>query len=320
MAKFFIIGGCGFVGSHISRRLLSEGDEVVCFDAFLNFIDPLKSNYERILKARLSDIKDKVKIIRGDIRHKGDLLRALREEKPEVVIHLAALPIATKSNEFPEDAISINLDGLVNVLESLRELGSVKRFVYTSSSFVYGDFVKEVADEEHPLNPIDIYGGTKLAGEVLTRAYSKKFGIDYTIIRPSAVYGPGDANRRVSQVFVENALKGEPLKLFDGGLEKIDFTHVTDAATGFVLAAKSAKAKNETFNITAGNARTIKEFAELVAKHVPNTKFVESGTDIRRPKRGSLSIEKAKRLLGFSPKTNIEEGIEKYVEFVKKTG
>ena len=318
--KFFLSGGCGFVGSHISRQLLAEGDEVVCFDAFLNFIDPLKSNYEKILKTRLAEIGEKIKIIRGDIRHKGGLLRALREEKPEIVIHLAALPIAAKSNEFPEDAISINLDGLVNVLESLRELGSVKRFVYTSSSFVYGDFVKEVADEEHPLNPIDIYGGTKLAGEVLTKAYSKKFGIDYTIIRPSAVYGPGDANRRVSQVFVENALKGEPLKLFGGGHEKIDFTHVTDAANGFVLASKSAKAKNETFNITAGNARTIKEFAELVAGHVPGTRLVESDTDIRRPKRGSLSIEKAKRVLGFSPKMNIEEGIANYIEFVKKTG
>ncbi len=317
MAKNFIIGGGGFIGSQIEKELIDLGDEVVIFDAFLNFVDPLKSNYSDAIKYRLNDLEDKTKIIRGDIRHKGGLLRAMKENKTDTVIHLAALPIANKSNEFPEEATTINIDGLINVLESFREIKDISRFVFASSSFVYGDFQYSPADEKHPTAPIDIYGGTKLAGEILTKAYSKKFGIEHTIIRPSAVYGPGDANRRVSQLFIQNAIDGKTLKLFNGGIEKVDFTYVTDTAHGFVLATKSEKAVNETFNITAGNGRSVKEFAEVIQKYIPNLELIETPTDMLRPNRGTISIEKAKKKLEYTPKIQIEEGIPKYIDFLK---
>lgn len=318
MSKFFIIGGCGFIGSYIAKELISQGDNVVCFDAFLNFTNPLKNNYYDALKLRLNGISNKMQIIRGDIRNKGELRSALKEHNPDTVINLAALPIANKANEFPEEATAINLNGTINILECLRELKEIKRFIYTSSSFVYGDFQYSPADEKHPQTPIDIYGGTKLAGEIITKAYSNKFGIKYTIIRPSAVYGPGDANRRVSQLFVQNALKGEPLKLFNGGIEKVDFTYVTDTAHGFVLAAKSKNAVNETFNITANNGRSVKEFAEIVSKYIPKTKIIKTPTDMRRPQRGTISIKKAKKLIGYEPKYTIEKGIPKYITALKE--
>ena len=322
MAKIFLSGGAGFIGAVIAKKLIKNGDKVIIHDAFLNYVSPLKSNYEHLLKLRLDDIKDKVEIIRGDIRHKGRFLKILREKKPDKVVLLAALPIATLSNIYSEDAMGINLNGTVNVLESLRECDFVDQFIYASSSMVYGNFVKPVADEEHPTNPLDVYGGTKLSGEILTKVFSKQYGIPYTIIRPSAVYGPTDVNRRVSQIFVESAIKGKPLVLHNNGESKLDFTYVEDIAEGFVLALKKKEALNQTFNITAGHSRSLKDLAEIVSKLMPGTKieYKEVPEDEKRPERGTLSIEKAKKLLGYKPKYSLEEGMKKYVKFVKSSG
>lgn len=318
--KVLLSGGAGFIGSYIAKKLLEQKDEVVIHDAFLNYISPFKSNYEKLLRLRFEGIKDKVELIRGDIRHKGRLLKILRHHKPDVVVLLAALPIATVSNIYSEDAMGINLNGTVNVLESIREVPSIKRIIYTSSSMIYGNFVRIPAKEDDPKNPLDVYGGTKLSGEILTKVFSKQYGMKYTIIRPSAVYGPTDANRRVTQIFIENALKGEPLVLHDGGISKLDFSYVEDVADGFVLVLKSDKAENQTFNITKGEGRSLRELAEIVKVHIPTAKveYKEVSKEEKRPERGALDITKAKSLLGYNPKYSLEEGMKKYIEFVKK--
>lgn len=319
MAKILLIGGAGFIGSYCCRNLIRAGeDEIFVFDGFVNYMDRFKDDYEKQLALRFSDLKDQVKLVRGDIRYKLEVKRALREIGPEIVIHLAAIPDARKSNQFPEHAIDINLNGTVNILEAIRSIPSVKRFVFASSSFVYGDFQYCPADEEHPTNPIDVYGGAKLSGEILTKAYGTRFGNEWTIIRPSAAYGPGDSYNRVSKIFVDNALAGKPLKLFNGGKNVIDFSYVSDTANGIVLAAKSEKAANQVFNITRGEGRTIKEFAEIVAKNVPGTKIeIEESTE-RVPERGALDISKAKKLLGYKPKYSIEQGIQNYLKGIKE--
>jgi len=322
--KVLVTGGAGFIGSFIVEKLLKAGDDVIIYDSFTNFTDPLTSHYPSYLALRFREIidKDKVELVRGDIRNKVELLRAFKEHMPDAVIHLAALPISTVSTKFSEDAMSINLNGTVNILESLRETESVKRFIFASSSMVYGDFKYSPADEEHPKSPLDVYGATKKAGELLTRAYTKQYGIKHTIIRPSAVYGPTDSNLRVTQIFIDNALTGKPLTLHNGGESKLDFTYVEDTAEGFVLALKSDKAVNETFNITRGEGRSLKELAEIIKKHIPNTKieFKEIAKDEKRPERGALGIKKAKKLLGYNPGYNLEDGMKKYIEFVKKSG
>jgi len=318
MTRVFITGGAGFIGYFITKELLAKGHDVIIYDAFLNYVPPLKSRYMHCLEYRLNDIKNDAEIIRGDIRHRGLLIKTLSDTKPDIVIHLAAIPIASASNEFSEDAMQINLNGTVTLLECLRVSSSVKRFVFASSSFVYGNFKHEPANEEHSTNPIDIYGGTKLSGEVLTKAFGKKFGIDYTIIRPSAVYGPTDANRRVSEIFMEGALTQKPLILNNEGKEKIDFTYVTDTAHGFILAAFSENAKNETFNITRGEGKTIQEFAAILKTFLPETQIVEKQSSEIRPQRGALDISKAKKLLDYTPQFPIEKGISKYIEFLKE--
>ena len=318
--KIMITGGIGFIGSYITRQLLREGHEVIIFDSFTNYISPLESFYQVYLEKRFKGIEKGLIIIRGDTRNKSEVYRVIRQHKPNRIIHLAALPIADLCNKHSEEALSSILNGAVNVLEAMRDVDQVERFVYASSSMIYGDFQYFPADEEHPKNPKGVYGGTKLAGEIITQSFSRRFGNEYVIVRPSAVYGPTDVNRRVTQICIENALKGEPLVLHGGGHQKLDFTYVTDAANAFVLATLKPEAANQVFNITRGEGRSLKELADIIAGLIPDVTIVEKAVDIFRPKRGALDISKAKKKLGYEPKYSLEEGMTKYVEFVKKTG
>lgn len=320
MAKVFITGGAGFIGYFLTKKLLERGNEVIIYDAFLSYVSPLDSHYPFYLQMRLNDIEKKVNIIRGDVRYRGSLVRALKETKPEIVIHLAAIPIASISNQFSEDATQINLNGTITVLESMRVVDTIKRFVYASSSFIYGNFQYEPANEEHPPSPIDLYGATKLSGEILTKAFGEKFGIDYTIVRPSSVYGPTDCNRRVSQIFIESAFLGKPLVLENDGLDKVDFTYVEDVADAFVLASFSPEARNQTFNITRGEGRSTYEYAEVLKSLIPGIKTVVKKSDQVRPRRGALDISKARKLLKYEPKYSLEEGLSRYADFIKKCG
>lgn len=317
MATILVTGGAGFIGSYIVKELLKEGHQPVIYDAFLQFVSPLDNHYQAHVWERLKDIKEDIIIERGDTRQPGNISRVISHYKPERIIHLAALSIADLSNKNPEEALSTIIDGTVNVLEAIRNVDFVKRFVYASSSMIYGDFMYEPVDEEHQKRPKDVYGGTKLAGEILTETYGRRFGIEYTIIRPSAVYGPTDINRRVSQIFLESALAGQELALHGGGEEKLDFTYVEDTARGFILATFAEKARNETFNITRGEGRSLKEFTDILKQFFPDLKTVEKPRSIFRPKRGALDISKARSLLGYNPKYSLEEGIAQYVAFMK---
>lgn len=333
--KVLIAGGAGFIGSYIAQKLVRRGDEVIIYDAFLSYVNPFDVNYEiptdlldrkwsirELIEKRFVGITNKIKIIRGDIRHKGRLTKVINEHKPSKIICLAALPLATASNIFTEDAMSIHTTGTANILEILRETKFVDQFIYTSSSMIYGNFNSEKVAEDEYANPINIYGGTKLCGEILTRVYSEQFGINYTIIRPSAVYGPTDVNRRVSQVFLENAYNGKPIPLHNGGVSRLDFTYVKDVADGFVLALDHSAAIGETFNITRGEGRSLMEFFEILKRYFPNIETTETKIEKseKRPERGALNIDKAKSLLGYHPKYSLEDGIEEYVEYVRREG
>ena len=322
LKRIFISGGSGFIGSYLARILADRGYELLLFDAYLNYISPFISNYQHFLKERMQDLLERknVRLERGDIRVQKRVHQVMAEWKPDAVVHLAAIPSAKEATLYPTEALQINVDGTLSLLEGLKACGTVKRFIFTSSSFVYGHFKKDIADEEHPTDPIDVYGGTKLTGEILTKSYAKGHGFEYVIVRPSAVYGFGDCNRRVTQIMLENAQRGKPLVLHDGGRSKIDFTCVTDVADGFARCLETPTAANETFNITRGNARSIKEYADVVKQHFPNVKLEDHPPDAMRPERGTLSIAKARKLLGYDPQIDIEQGVAEYVKMLKEHG
>lgn len=318
--KVLVTGGAGFIGTYLVERLVENGHEVVILDSYVNYVSPEKSNYPFYLRKRLERLDrlgDRVEIVESDIRNQIEVARTIRNTRPDQVVHLASLPIATVSNDHPEEATTSTVTGTVNVLESLREIDSIERIVYASSSMIYGDFKYRPADEVHPKNPKGIYGGGKLAAETMTKAFANQLDIEYTIVRPSAVYGPTDANRRVSQIFVENALKGKELVLHNGGEQPLDFTYVTDTAQGFELAVTHENAADEVFNITRGEPRTIRELAEAISEHIPNVEITTQEVDTGRPKRGALDITKARELLGYEPAYSLEEGIAEYIEYVR---
>lgn len=319
MKKIFITGGAGFIGHNVVKGFLDSGYEVAVYDSFATYFPEDRRTYIKNLAIRLGKIRDGAYIIRGDLKDDNLLLKSIKDFRPDIVIHLAAIPVANAAHRFSKEAIKVNLEGTLNLINAIRSVNFVQRFVYTSSSYVYGHFHYEPADEEHPKLPIDTYGATKLSGEVLTQGIGTRFGIEYTIIRPSAVYGPTGSNRAVSQLFVEGAVNGDTLKLAHEGKARMDFTYVEDTARGFILAALSPKAANQIFNITRGESRSLKEFLDIIRQHIPEVKVVYAQSDLEIPKRGALDISKAKKLLNFEPQYSLERGVEEYINFVKQT-
>jgi len=313
--QVLVTGGAGFIGSHVCKKLLERQYQPVVYDAFVQYISPFESLYQKALELRFKETKEKIIFERGDTRDKNHLRKIILTYKPETIIHLANLPIADLSFIHTEEAIGSIINGTVNILDMIRDVNFVKRFVYASSSMIYGDFTQIPAPEDHPKRPKDIYGGTKLSAETLIQAYSRRYGIPYTIIRPSAVYGPTDVNRRVSQIFLESAMKGEKLILHGGGENILDFTYVEDTAEGIVLASLSPQGENEIFNITRGEGRSLLDFVNILKTYFPNLETEIHPMQVYRPKRGALSIQKARDLLGYNPQYSLEQGIERYVLF-----
>lgn len=315
--RFLITGGAGFVGSYVVRRLLKAGHDVAVYDSLLNYVYPLNEKHLYNHQARAKRALDQVKLIRGSTQDLGFLTRAVRDVQPTHIIHLAAMPLAKLAMERPEEACDAIIQGTMNILQAAREVPDFKRVVYVSSSMVYGHFEGDRVTEEAPTKPREVYGGLKLAGEVLTQVYGRLYGLEYTIVRPSAVYGPTDNNRRVLGIFLENALQGKALEV-RGENERLDFTFVKDLAAGIALAATHPAASGETFNLTRGEARTILEAAQTVAKLVPGTVVNVVPRDETMPSRGTLDVSKARDLIGYNPTTSLEEGLAVYLAYLKK--
>jgi nucleoside-diphosphate-sugar epimerase len=232
-----------------------------------------------------------------------------------VIVHLAAVSHAGRSNKDPYNTFDHSLRTLANALECAR--GNVEHFVYFSSSMVYGNFLTREVDEEHPLNPIGIYGNLKAAGEKMVLSYQQVFGLPYTILRPSALYGAGCVSRRVGQIFIENALSGLPL-LVDDENDKLDFTYIEDLVDGICLAIQKPEGRNQTFNMTYGSSRSIRELVALMVQHFPDVKVERVERDHLMPHRGTLSVGKAQSMLGYAPQHPIEKGFPKYIQWYRE--
>ena len=327
--KVFITGGAGFIGSLLAVRFIRSGWDVVAYDALRSFVQPHeRSAYPRRVEYRLrrareaeqeSNGRAQFKLIEGSICNSELVTRSMREANPDVVVHLAAISIADASQRYFEDALAINQTGTTNVLNAARHCG-INRFVYASSSMTYGDFVHFPAAEDHPTVPLEIYGASKLCGEVYVRTYREMFGLEYAIVRPCSVYGPTDTNQRIVQRFVECGMEGREIQLFDGGTQLLDFTWVEDTVEGFYLAATHPAAANETFNITSGTARTLRDLADIARTHFPDLRVAnrESSDPVRRTRRGALDVNKARRMLGYEPRTSLDVGFARYVAFCRE--
>jgi nucleoside-diphosphate-sugar epimerase len=324
--RIAIVGGAGFIGHNLALSLAARGAKVEVVDSLqvnnlLTFSGggptPHRDLYLRMIRERLDLMNASGISVRvQDARDYHALSRVLSEISPQVIIHLAAVSHAGKSNKDPFSTFDHSLRTLENALDYAR--GGVEHFIFLSSSMVYGNFLVESVPETHELNPIGIYGALKLAGEKMVIAYEQVFKLPYTIIRPSALYGPRCVSRRVGQIFIENALNNDALKVDGDGSEKLDFTYIDDLVDGIALAILRPEARNEIFNITYGSSRPIRDLVDILRREFGSLKVEHVERDALMPFRGTLSIEKSRRLIGFEPKNPIDIGFPKYVQWYRQ--
>jgi nucleoside-diphosphate-sugar epimerase len=234
-------------------------------------------------------------------------------EQPEIVIHMASFPRQKVVNANPAWGSRVMSEGLLNLLEASNKY-EVRKFIYISSSMVYGDFTDDVT-EDYDCKPQGQYGILKLAGEDLVKDYTRRTNLVHTIIRPSAVYGELDVEDRVIAKFMLTAMRGGTLNV-NGANETLDFTYVEDAATGIVAAALSDNTENKTYNITKSHSRTLLEAAQLALKLAGGGILLVNDKDKDFPSRGALNIDAARRDFGYDPKVDVEEGFQKYYDWL----
>ena len=313
--KILVTGGVGFIGHNIVAELESQGHEVCVLDNFTNYGIIPEKEMSMLHQERLARIQT-TSIHHVDIRNYNALLNVFDECRPDIVIHCAAFPRAKAVDLNPDEGASVLTNGLINLLRC-SEAYNVRRFVYVSSSMVYGDF-ELYGYEDMRCTPKGIYGILKYAGESLTRDLCDRAGIDHVILRPSAVYGPYDVEDRVVSKFLMNAMLDQELVVC-GAEEHLDFTYVDDAVNGIVRATLSFNSSKRTYNITRSRSRSLLEAAELAISITGKGRIKMADANPRFPSRGTLSTIRAGQDFGYRGRVDIEEGFEKYYEWLRRT-
>lgn len=303
--KVLITGGAGFIGSNLSRYFLERGFEVAV-------LDNLSTGFRENLPNH-----PKFQFIEGDIRDEEILISAL--SGCDRICHLAAAVGNVRSIEKTVEDSEINVLGTLNVLEAARK-NKINKIVYSSSAAIFGEPQKLPMDEEHPFSPDSPYGVSKLAGELQARCFAKLYGMDIICLRYFNVYGPNqrcDAYGNVIPIFSTQKIRGKPMIIYGDGEQTRDFVHVEDIAQANFLGATRPNVGG-TYNIGSGYAITINELTKLFnettgGKPVP--------VEYISPRKGEVKhslakIEKAKKVLGYSPKYTIHIGLKGYWQWI----
>lgn len=309
--KYLVTGGAGFIGHNVVRLLEQQGHSCLILDNLTNYGFVPQSELDYLIKERQARFNSTVDVI--DLCDHAQVNRWFEHNAlgADAIIHLASFPRQKIVSQNPVLGSEVMSTALINLLE-LSKLYRIPKFVYVSSSMVYGNFDNDVT-EESPCNPIGQYGIMKYMGEQLVKDYHRRGCFDYTIIRPSAVYGEWDVEDRVVSKFLLGALRDQTLKV-KGANEVLDFTHVNDTAMGIVLAVTNPIANNKTYNITRSDAKvcTLLDAAKLIIDIVGKGGLQVEEKEKEFPSRGRLSIDNAILDLNYIPEVNIEEGFERY--------
>jgi len=309
-ARILVIGGAGFVGSHLVDQLTQEPvREIVVLD---NFVRGTWDNLRRAVK------DNRVRVVEGSITDL-EMLRSLMQGT-DYVFHLAALWLYECVHQ-PRAALEVNVVGTYNVVETAQQ-ADVKKVVYSSSASVYGDALLTPMTEEHPFNNRTMYGATKIAGEQFFRAFYEQHGLDYVGLRYMNIYGPRMDYKGTYVSVIMKVLdridQGLPPIIFGDGSQSYDFIHVDDVAQANILALKS-DATDEFFNIGMGVKTSINELVHLLLEI--------SGSDLQpeyRPQEQMFvthrigSTEKAEQMLGFRAKIALDEGLRSVGEWRRR--
>jgi UDP-glucose 4-epimerase len=314
MARSLVVvtGGAGFIGSEVVRQVVQEGHDVLVID---NLVNGRRENLDGLPG-------DRVALLEADVRD-VDAYRA-RLTDASVVYHLACLGVR-HSIHSPRENHDVNATATLTLLIASRA-ASVPRFVYVSSSEVYGTARWAPMTEEHPTFPCTVYGASKLAGECYTRAFNSTDGYPTVVVRPFNTYGPrshheGDSGEVIPK-FLLRCLAGRPMVAFGDGNQTRDFTYVSDTARGILLAGRADDAIGRTINLGSGVEISINELAATVAAvagrpDTPLTHDIDRPGDVRRL---FAEMSQARTVLGYEPRVTLRDGLGRLLEWYRSAG
>ena len=319
-SKVILTGAAGFIGSHLAKRLLENGVEVIGIDNINDYYD-VSLKYHRL---SLLEQYEKFTFIRCDISNKDELNRIFEEYKADVVVNLAAQAGVRYSIENPQVYIDSNVIGFFNILEACRN-NPVKHLVYASSSSVYGNSDKiPFSVDDRVDNPISLYAATKKSNELMAYTYSHLFGIPATGLRFFTVYGPAGRPDMAYFSFTKKILAGEPIKLFNYGELERDFTYVDDIVEGIMniiptVPEEKNGARAKVYNIGNNKPVALKEFVSALEEAIGVKAKIEylpmQPGDVYRT---YADISELERDFGFKPQTDIRTGLKKFAEWYKE--
>ena len=316
MRNILITGGAGFIGSHLVDRLLSEGGwQITVADDFNDFYDPAIKRAN--IQSHLS--RSEFRLIEADIRDRNALKEAFAGPQFDCIVHLAARAGVRPSLSEPKLYTETNVDGTVNLLELARER-RIKQFVFGSSSSVYGTNAKVPFSEDDPIfNPISPYAATKAAGELICHTYSHLFGMRIVCLRFFTVYGARQRPDLAIHKFAKLIDQGQPIPVFGNGTTRRDYTYIDDIIAGVRAAIDYKRTDYEVINL--GESRTV-ELGELISL-LERSLDRKAEIDWQPPQPGDVpqtfaDITKARRLLGYDPKTQIEDGLGRFIEWFRR--
>ena len=309
-----VTGGAGFIGSHLCEKLISLGSKIICIDDFDNFYNPaIKEN-------NISEVtgSNHFKLYRSDITNPTQMEKIFSENSIDMVIHLAARAGVRPSIQNPLLYERVNILGTMNLLECCKKY-NVTKFIFASSSSVYGGNKKlPFSEEDNVDHPISPYAATKKAGELICYTYYDLYKISIYCFRFFTVYGPRQRPEMAIHKFTRQILKGEDIEIYGDGSSSRDYTYIDDVISG-ILSSLEQIGGFEVINL--GNSNTVKlidliRLIEITTGEKGNLKFTKS-----QPGDVFITyadIRKARKMLKYLPKTNIKEGLVKFVNWYKE--
>jgi nucleoside-diphosphate-sugar epimerase len=309
--KILILGGYGFIGSHTSDILKKQGHEIGIVDCFHQYYTFPNWEYEPILTQR-KKIASPHKEYIGQIENLEFMTKTFEDFKPDRVIHVATYPNAKMVQRNVTDATGNMITATAYILDLCVKY-KVQKIIFASSSMVYGDFKDQIPDETVVPEPNTLYGSYKRQGELMCKIWHRDKGLNYVIMRPSALYGTSDAITRVISQLTKSCLTSGKMTV-QGPDNKLDFSNVFDVANYFSMATTS-EIYNETFNCTRGRGRKIIEAAEIIKSKLGIGEISTLPHDEFYPNRDTLNSDKAKSMFNWAPVIDIEQGIPDYVDW-----